>query len=110
MPAARNSRAAADNAAHAAALPFKSSSRRSGRIGNSCGRTPVALQIALATRGKVGTVATSPMPTLPPITWPKPPSSKCTSMQRRVRDAGNAIILQAHGQDIATGGSTSRPS
>src|SRR4051794_2420430 len=65
---------------HAAALPLSADIRRSGRIGNSVSRMPVALQRALATAGEVGTVATSPIPTLPPSTWPNPPSSKCTSM------------------------------
>ena len=37
---------------------------RSGRIGISARRTPIALKIAFATAGDVGTVATSPMPTL----------------------------------------------
>src|SRR5258705_13049889 len=65
---------------HAAALPFKAATRRSGRIGSAVNLMPVALQTALAIAGDVGTVATSPMPTLPPSTWPKPPSSKCTSI------------------------------
>ena len=42
--------------------------RRSGRIGSSVSLMPVALQMALAIAGDVGTVATSPMPTLPPST------------------------------------------
>src|SRR6202043_3079148 len=65
---------------HAAALPFNAATRRSGRIGISVSLTPIALQMALAIAGDVGTVATSPMPTLPPSTWSKPPSSKCTSI------------------------------
>ena len=70
---------------------------QSGRAGSEfrSGRTPVALRIALAIAGEVGTVATSPMPTLPPSTWSKPPSSKCTSIARRVGDAGNAVVLHA---------------
>ena len=55
-------------AAHAAALPLSAAIRRSGRIGNSSSRMPMALWMALATAGEVGTVATSPMPTLPPST------------------------------------------
>src|SRR6266436_4765621 len=65
---------------HAAALPFSAAIRRSGRIGISVSLMPVALRMALARAGDVGTVATSPIPTLPPSTWSKPPSSKCTSI------------------------------
>src|ERR1700754_1038738 len=65
---------------HAAVLPCSAAMSRSGRIGSSVSRIPVALQMALAMAGDVGTVATSPMPTLPPSTWSKPPSSKCTSI------------------------------
>src|ERR1700751_559090 len=50
--------------AHAAALPLKAARMRSGRNGISVSRTPIALRTALAIAGEVGTVATSPMPTL----------------------------------------------
>ena len=53
---------------HAAVLPFSADIRRSGRIGISVSLTPVALRMALASAGDVGTVATSPIPTLPPST------------------------------------------
>ena len=53
---------------HAAVLPFKAEISRSGRIGISVSLTPVALRMALASAGEVGTVATSPIPTLPPST------------------------------------------
>jgi hypothetical protein len=46
--------------------PFQCGDQRSGRIGISVSRMPVALRMALAIAGEVGTVATSPMPTLPP--------------------------------------------
>src|SRR6266403_2022979 len=65
---------------HAAALPFNAAIRRSGRIGISVSLMPIALRMAFARAGDVGTVATSPIPTLPPSTWSKPPSSKCTSI------------------------------
>src|SRR5258708_7233309 len=65
---------------HAAALPFSPAIRRSGRIGISVERMPGGLRMALARAGEVGTGATSPLPTLPPSTWAKPPSSKCTSL------------------------------
>src|SRR5213080_4607053 len=54
---------------HAAALPFSAAIRRSGRIGISVSLMPIALRIAFAIAGDVGTVATSPIPTLPPSTW-----------------------------------------
>src|ERR1700738_1474742 len=54
---------------HAATLPFSAATRRSGRIGISASRMPVAWRMALATAGEVATVATSPIPTLPPSTW-----------------------------------------
>ena len=61
---------------HAAVLRWRRSISRSGRIGISYGLTPIALRIALAIAADVGTVATSPMPTLPPRTCSNPPSSK----------------------------------
>ena len=61
---------------HAAVLRWRRSISRSGRIGISNGLTPIALRIALAIAADVGTVATSPMPTLPPRTCSNPPSSK----------------------------------
>src|SRR6266516_6381441 len=54
---------------HAAALPFSAAIRRSGRIGISVSLMPIALRRAFAIAGDVGTVATSPIPTLPPSTW-----------------------------------------
>src|SRR5947199_2382945 len=54
---------------HAAALPFSAAIRRSGRIGISVSLMPIASRMALAIAGDVGTVATSPIPTLPPSTW-----------------------------------------
>ena len=54
---------------HAAALPFSAAIRRSGRIGISVSLIPIASRMALAIAGDVGTVATSPIPTLPPSTW-----------------------------------------
>ena len=53
---------------------------RSGRNGIWVGRTPIALRMAFEIAAAVGTVATSPMPTLPPSTWSNPPSSKTTSI------------------------------
>ena len=41
---------------------------RAGLMGVSVGLTPIASRMAFAIAGDVGTVATSPMPTLPPIT------------------------------------------
>ena len=82
VPAARNSgsRCVMDAEVMPRVLPFSAAISRSGRIGSSVSRMPVALQMALAMAGEVGTVATSPMPTLPPSTWSNPPSSKCTSI------------------------------
>src|SRR4051794_27645781 len=54
---------------HAAVLACHAAMRRSGRIGSSVSLMPVALRMALAMAGEVGTVATSPTPTLPPSTW-----------------------------------------
>src|SRR5260370_29063491 len=65
---------------HAAALRFSAAIRRAGRIGISLSLIPVALRTALARAGDVGTVSTSPLPTLPPSTSSKPPSSKATSI------------------------------
>src|SRR5258708_12109963 len=55
---------------HAAALLFNAAIRRSGRIGISVIRIPIALRMALAIAGEDCTVSTPPMPTRPPTTRP----------------------------------------
>src|SRR5690606_2028597 len=60
-------------------LPIPSS-RRSGRMGRSCGRQPVACRTALPIEAATAMVQTSPRPTPRPGTWSQPSVWKYTSI------------------------------
>jgi hypothetical protein len=71
---------------------------RSGRIGISYIRTPVASCTALAIAAAIGIVDTSPSPTPPLVTCAKPVLVEVQVNVGNVADPGDPVVLQTGGQ------------